>query len=186
MPFDPNSISQGLATGASIPNRNTGLSELIRTITKDLTNAKAERIKNQQKTTDQRIELLKTALAGGYQGDINSFMQTGDLSAFKTSPGVTPPASYQPTYKVNEYGRTMLSGYEQPSATEQKQQLHNIGSQYSGFSNLFGEGAKKQKEFRKQFVPQQYLPTTPTQQNGIPQVGQTFNGEVVTNIRKIE
>lgn len=86
MPFDPSAIQRGLQTGASIPNKNTGLSELIRTITRDLENAKAEGIKNRQENKKIGLQALDI-LSNNYEvpfETVRSLLQYGDLGDIVT------------------------------------------------------------------------------------------------------
>ncbi len=86
MPFDPNALFQGVQAGRETPNRNSGLADMIRTITKDLRTAKATRMENQSKVRDQNINILKAYLDAGYypkQGsNLQSAVETGDFSGF--------------------------------------------------------------------------------------------------------
>lgn len=81
MPLDPSVISQGMQAGAAVPNKNTGLSEMIKTITHDLRASKLLKMKTESDTMNQRIEILKSAMSAKYTGDFNKFLQTGDLSS---------------------------------------------------------------------------------------------------------
>ena len=62
MPVDYGAAQAGITAGMTLPNRHTGLSEMIRTITKDIQTRKKDELTRKQKEEDQRNERAKTGL----------------------------------------------------------------------------------------------------------------------------
>jgi hypothetical protein len=74
-------VAQGIATGRSIPNQNTGMADLIKSITGDLRTAAKNRLEQQNKVREQNVDIAKSLLTAKYQPkDMNKFLETGDLS----------------------------------------------------------------------------------------------------------
>lgn len=81
-------VTQGISTGMAIPNRNTGMSDLIKSITNDLRAAAASRQEQAQAKYEKHVDLAKTLLTSKYRptGDISNFLETGDLSGWSAPP----------------------------------------------------------------------------------------------------
>lgn len=86
MPFDTQAAEQGLKTGASIPNRYTGLSEVIKAITNDLRTARADREATSLKKQDINAGIVQELIKKGYRPSDNvnlqNTLETGDLSGW--------------------------------------------------------------------------------------------------------
>jgi hypothetical protein len=81
-------VAQGVATGMALPTRASGLAEVIKSITNDLRTAASSRADAAQKMYEKNADMTKTLLTAKYRpkGDINQFLQTGDLSLWEAPP----------------------------------------------------------------------------------------------------
>lgn len=95
--FDLNAAPSGLAAGTALPNRASGLSDTIKSITNDLRAAatnRQEQAATQQKHSldmrNQNIDIMKTLISAKHTfkgSNIEDFLSTGDTSMF------APPAN---------------------------------------------------------------------------------------------
>jgi hypothetical protein len=85
--FDFGQVTQAMQAGRETPNRNTGLADLVKTITNDLKVSKAKRIETAQNRREANINLFKAVTDAGYgprdASSIGNLIDRGDLSGFQ-------------------------------------------------------------------------------------------------------
>lgn len=86
MAFDPNALTQGLATGMAVPNRNTGMADLVKSITNDLKTAKKERYEKATKFRETNLDIAKSLLTAKFipsEGALENTINTGSIEGWK-------------------------------------------------------------------------------------------------------
>ena len=85
--FDTNAATQGIATGMAIPNKNTGMADVIKAITNDLRAAAASRqetmMKQQELHSGLAGELIKKGYMPGSKEAMDATINTGDISGWE-------------------------------------------------------------------------------------------------------
>ena len=89
MPIDPTLTAKGMATGAAMPNRTSGIGDTIRAITNDLRSSKQNKDKTIADNRSSNSTIIAQLLKSGYRPtDMNSFnkvLETGELPGFTKS-----------------------------------------------------------------------------------------------------
>lgn len=97
MAIDYNATSAGLATGMALPTKNTGMADLIKSITNDMRAAASSRAEAAQKSEEeatkkrgQNVQMFSALASKGYRmkegANAEDFLTTGDLSVFQAPP----------------------------------------------------------------------------------------------------
>ena len=86
MPIDPTLAAKGMATGAAMPNKASGIGDTIRAITNDLRSSKQNKDKEIQDKKTANSSVITSLLKAGYRPtDMESFnkvLDSGELPGF--------------------------------------------------------------------------------------------------------